>query len=454
MNKKEPDKSKNITKKQRKARKDPAPDILVLNRNKLPKQFHDEPTEINTHSWFNITERTSTTKHNNISVKMPDTTRQIYKSKNITILPTKRQKRIFNTWFDGYTKMYNETVKYIRKTYQLTRHNITQYKWYNKELSFQKLRDKMKSTKDEIVERNNMYVHVLDTAIKLVASNLKSGISNLKKGHMRRIRLNYWKFNRNSKTIEIEKEFMTQNGLCFAKFGKLKYIYNGEEYELNNINHAVKLNYNRMTRKYTLYVPDVVESKAKENTKPTISLDPGLRTFMTGVSENKMVEIGNGVNYKVCKKLERYNAIKNNENISETIKKKYERRTNRKISDSIDDLQWKTIKYLTDNYDSVLLGDMSSQGIVSKESNILTNTQKVSCLRTKYYMFQQRLQFKCEERGLSYLLVNEYLTSKTCSNCGAIKNDLGKSKTYDCKECGCVLDRDVNGARNIWLKVM
>ena len=43
-----------------------------------------------------------------------------------------------------------------------------------------------------------------------------------------------------------------------------------------------------------------------------------------------------------------------------------------------------------------------------------------------------------------------YPSSKTCSNCGAVKAKLPLSaRTYRCEECGLALDRDVNAARNL-----
>lgn len=43
-----------------------------------------------------------------------------------------------------------------------------------------------------------------------------------------------------------------------------------------------------------------------------------------------------------------------------------------------------------------------------------------------------------------------YPSSKTCSGCGAVKTKLALSeRTYTCTECGLVLDRDLNAARNL-----
>ena len=43
-----------------------------------------------------------------------------------------------------------------------------------------------------------------------------------------------------------------------------------------------------------------------------------------------------------------------------------------------------------------------------------------------------------------------YPFSKTCSGCGAVKAKLRLSeRTYRCDQCGLVLDRDLNAARNL-----
>ena len=46
-------------------------------------------------------------------------------------------------------------------------------------------------------------------------------------------------------------------------------------------------------------------------------------------------------------------------------KKCYELKHNKKISNLIDELHWKTINYLTHNYKTILIGNMSSKNIVS-----------------------------------------------------------------------------------------
>ncbi len=65
--------------------------------------------------------------------------------------------------------------------------------------------------------------------------------------------------------------------------------------------------------------------------------------------------------------------------------------------------------------------------------------------------FRRMLAYKTEWYG-SHLVVAPrfFASSKTCSACGAVKDELDLSeRAYRCAECGMVLDRDLNAARNL-----
>jgi len=80
-------------------------------------------------------------------------------------------------------------------------------------------------------------------------------------------------------------------------------------------------------------VPIKVESEINNDYKENmISLDPGLKTFMTGITKKGMIKIGENVNKIMCEKLKRLNKIKSNKNISSKIKKKNKILINRKIN--------------------------------------------------------------------------------------------------------------------------
>jgi hypothetical protein len=66
--------------------------------------------------------------------------------------------------------------------------------------------------------------------------------------------------------------------------------------------------------------------------------------------------------------------------------------------------------------------------------------------------FLNRLLSKAEELGKKIVIVSEAYTSKTCSACGWVDQNLGGRKVFGCRRCGWVVDRDVNGARGIFLR--
>jgi putative transposase len=61
------------------------------------------------------------------------------------------------------------------------------------------------------------------------------------------------------------------------------------------------------------------------------------------------------------------------------------------------------------------------------------------------------LKQKAEESGCHVHEVPEHYTSKTCGKCGRLHWNLGKSEVFKCPFCGWTMDRDFNGARNIFI---
>lgn len=67
------------------------------------------------------------------------------------------------------------------------------------------------------------------------------------------------------------------------------------------------------------------------------------------------------------------------------------------------------------------------------------------------YEFRRQLTYKAEQAGSHVHVVSRWEpSSKRCSACGWMKNDLTLSdRTFICESCGSVLDRDVNAALNL-----
>jgi putative transposase len=64
---------------------------------------------------------------------------------------------------------------------------------------------------------------------------------------------------------------------------------------------------------------------------------------------------------------------------------------------------------------------------------------------------RRQLAYKTEWRGGKLVVADRfYPSTKTCSNCGAVKAKLRLSqRMYHCDSCGMTIDRDRNAARNL-----
>jgi IS605 OrfB family transposase len=103
-------------------------------------------------------------------------------------------------------------------------------------------------------------------------------------------------------------------------------------------------------------------------------------------------------------------------------------------------------RQLVDQYQKIVVGDVSSPQLVK------TRMAK-SVLDAGWGMLRGFLQYKSQQAGRSFLIVNERSTSCTCSNCDALTGPQGVNglhvRRWTCAACGVSHDRDVNAARNI-----
>ena len=68
-----------------------------------------------------------------------------------------------------------------------------------------------------------------------------------------------------------------------------------------------------------------------------------------------------------------------------------------------------------------------------------------------FYTFRLKLQLKCEECDIQLRIADKYFaSSKTCCVCGFKKKRLSlNDRTFHCKKCDNLIDRDENAARNL-----
>lgn len=68
-----------------------------------------------------------------------------------------------------------------------------------------------------------------------------------------------------------------------------------------------------------------------------------------------------------------------------------------------------------------------------------------------FYELRRQIEYKAKWHGVKVVVTDRwYPSSKTCSECGSVKPLLKLSeRMFVCEECGIVIDRDLNAARNL-----
>jgi len=205
--------------------------------------------------------------------------------------------------------------------------------------------------------------------------------------------------------------------------------------------------------KWFLCIPiKVVASNIDErhNKKEFCSSDPGGRNFQTVYSEDMVLQIkvNKDLIHKLQKKIDNFKSLRDKKIIQRKRYKRKERKTYFRLNNLIDDLHFKTIKYLTSTFKHIIIPTFETQKMTSKNSIKCVNR---NLLQLKHYLFRKRLEAKCLLEKCTIDVCTEEYTSQTCGKCGYL-NKVEKKDVYSCNECNLIIDRDINGARNIAIK--
>jgi len=218
--------------------------------------------------------------------------------------------------------------------------------------------------------------------------------------------------------------------------------------KLKDLNKEINKQKRRLN-KNIIYDNEKSYQQKQSANKNIVSIDPGIRTFLTCLSDDHIKEIGTNMGKIIKNKLIYLDKISNNENLNKKKQNKLLSKTRNKIKNCVNDYHWKTINHLTAEYKHILIGNFSTKDM--GESNQRKMIKRIGS-NMRFYVFKSRLQYKCYLSGTKYAEIDEYCTSKCCSACGKYKSDLYGQKIYNCLDCGLIIDRDINASKNILLK--
>jgi len=108
--------------------------------------------------------------------------------------------------------------------------------------------------------------------------------------------------------------------------------------------------------------------------------------------------------------------------------------------------QWNLAHELTQQFDALIFEDLNMKGMQQFNKGL----SKTVTLDFSFSEFLSNLEWKAFKENKHFVKIDRWFpSSKLCSNCGQVKQDLKLSdRQYIC-ECGNNIDRDINAAINI-----
>ncbi|MBO1049878.1 MAG: transposase [Dolichospermum sp. DEX182a] len=278
-------------------------------------------------------------------------------------------------------------------------------------------------------------------AITRFYNNCKKGIPGLK---------GYPQFQKDCRSVEYKisgwKLALNRKSITFTdKKGigrlKLKGTRDLHFYQINQIKR-VRL----VKRADGYYCQFCIDVNRQENIEPsgnTIGLDVGLKEYYTD-SHGVMVE-----NPKFLR-------------IGQKVLKRSQRRVSRKVKGSknrgkarqvLGKRHLKISRKRKDHAIKLARCVVQSNDLIAYEDLRIKNMVKNHCLAksindASWYQFRVWLEYFGKVFKRVTVAVNPQYTSLECSSCGEVVKKTLSTRTHVC-QCGCVMDRDENAARNI-----
>jgi transposase len=227
------------------------------------------------------------------------------------------------------------------------------------------------------------------------------------------------------------------------------------------INHDAKLIKTETDKYYICFAIDC-EEKEKQEIKKVVAIDTNIRNLGTSYSENESYEFGADIYETIIPMINKKEKLKrkHNKNIKKIIKEEITKEEYNKtrnmylkqeelIKNKIRDMHYKVIAKLMDaEYTLILIPKLNIKQMIERDETPRI-VKKIATIES-HMKFIQRLIETCQIKGVVIRIVNENMTTQCCGKCYGTKKFRGE--IYECEKCGQVVGRDINSARNIYIK--
>ena len=210
-------------------------------------------------------------------------------------------------------------------------------------------------------------------------------------------------------------------------------------------------------QRYYIVIPTDRPITRTENQGRVVALDVGIRNFVTFFSEDSCGHLGQQTIGRIQRLCAHLDDLISKIALCTKASRRYRlrkaaARMRLKIRDIIDELHHQVANYLVKNFDVILLPTFEVSNMVLRGKRRIGRKSVRNMLTLSHYRFAEFLKFKAFQYGKQVIRVSEAWTSKTVSWSGNIQPKLGGAK--EIKESGITMDRDLNGARGIFLRAL
>lgn len=355
---------------------------------------------------------------------------QLKRTFKYRLYPSKIQQNTINQQLETARWLYNELLGIKIETYNHTGNSISKYD-LNKDITYLKpyiRNDNLHSqVKQNISDR-------IDKAFKNMFYRKKRG----EKGGFPRYKGKYA-----YKTLTYPQSgFKLNKKLYVSKVGNINII---QHRELQGTIKNMSIKKTKTNKYYAVFSCIVdIETKKRPNNK-TIGIDVGLKHFLT---TDKGIKIDSPKYYRKAEEklafLQREHAKKKKGSKNRNKSRIKVAILHETIANQRLDFLHKISYQITNNYGCIAIEDLNIKGMVRNHCLAKSITD------AGWSIFIDQLHYKAENAGIVVTEANRfYPSTKLCNKCG-MKQDMPLHKrTFKCKHCGYIGDRDTNSAINL-----
>ena len=357
------------------------------------------------------------------------TMKMIQKTYKFRLYPNKKQEKMLANYFGSVRFVYNHFLAKRKEQYEQTRKSSNYYE-QAKELTA------MKKT-----EAFSWLKEINSQTLQHALRHLETAYVNFFKGRTRFPRFHSKK---HGGSFAVPQYFKVEgNRIFIPKFkGGIRFAKSQDVLgELRNMTVSVTPG-----GKYYVCIMAHVQVGDLEKTNLSVGIDLGLKDFVITsngdrYSSNKFIK-------KYSKKLatmQKHLSRKKKGSGSWNRQRIKVARLQEKITSCRNDKLHKISVDLIRRYDVVCCEDLNVKGMV-KNHHLAKAVSDAS-----WGTFVTMLEYKAKWYGKELVKIGRfYPSSKTCHHCGHVKEDLSLAdRYYTCPNCGELIDRDLNAAKNI-----